>query len=81
MSNVETRPLIFRFSYKFTSCKLESYKLFFKGLRYLIKPLERLQVNTLELEIGNFCFPFSIFLTVSCRFDPNSTTTAKGGGK
>ncbi|CAD7777247.1 hypothetical protein DMNBHIDG_01444 [Candidatus Methanoperedenaceae archaeon GB37] len=23
-----------------------------------------------ELGIGNFCFPFSIFLTVFCRFDP-----------
>ena len=26
--------------------------------------LESLQVNTLEMGIGNFCFPFSIFLTV-----------------
>ena len=36
--------------------------------------LESLQVNTLEMETGNFCFPFSIFLTVFCRLDPNSTT-------
>ena len=27
-----------------------------------------------EMETGNFCFPFSIFLTVFCRLDPNSTT-------
>ncbi|CAD7771856.1 Sulfate adenylyltransferase subunit 2 [Candidatus Methanoperedenaceae archaeon GB37] len=32
----------------------------------------------LELGTGNFCFPFSIFLTVFCRFDP---TTAWSGGK
>jgi len=36
--------------------------------------LESLQVNTLEMGTGNFCFPFSIFLTVFCRLDPNSTT-------
>ena len=46
----------------------------------------RLHVRTLarwnwEMGTGNFCFPFSIFLTVFCRLEPNSTTTAKGGGK
>ena len=53
---------------KLESCKLESYNLFFKGLRYLIKPLERLHVRTLEMGIGNwemgtgnFYFLFSIF--------------------
>jgi len=53
---------------KLESCKLESYNLFFKGLRYLIKPLERLHVRTLEMGIGNwemgtgnFYFLFSVF--------------------
>jgi len=31
-------------------------------------------LTCLHVRIGNFCFPFSIFLTVFCRFDPNSTT-------
>ena len=49
------------------SCKLESYKLFFKDLRYLIKPLARLHVRPLgvgignwEMGIGNFYFLFSV---------------------
>ncbi|CAD7781104.1 hypothetical protein DMNBHIDG_02525 [Candidatus Methanoperedenaceae archaeon GB37] len=49
--------------------------------RLHVRTFTRLNVNTLEMGIGNwelgisiFYFLFSIFLTVFCRFDLNSTT-------